>query len=65
MSYQEYLAKRRQDPEYRKVEKRLKPILDFKDAIFDLRMKWLDKAANWHCASGGAGGSVRDDEVDS
>lgn len=39
MSYKEYLAKRRRDPEYRKVEKRLKPILDLADDVFDLRME--------------------------
>jgi ribosome-binding protein aMBF1 (putative translation factor) len=39
MSYEEYLAKRRRDPEYRKVEKRLKPILDLADDVFNLRME--------------------------
>jgi transcriptional regulator with XRE-family HTH domain len=36
---EEYLAKRRQDPEYREVEKRLKPILDLADDVFHLRME--------------------------
>jgi len=38
-NYEEYLAKRRQDPEYRKVEKRLKPILDLADNVLRLRME--------------------------
>ena len=38
-NYDEYLAKRRQDPEYRKVEKQLKPILDLADNVLRLRME--------------------------
>ena len=40
MSYEDYRAKCRQDPEYRRVEKRLKLRLDIADAIFNLRMWW-------------------------
>ena len=39
MNREEYLAKRRQDPEYREVEKQLKPILDLADDVFNLRME--------------------------
>ena len=39
MTVEEYLTKRRQDPEYRKVEKQLKPILDLADDVFHLRME--------------------------
>jgi transcriptional regulator with XRE-family HTH domain len=39
MSYEEYVAKRRQDPEYREVERRLRPILDLADDVFNLRME--------------------------
>ena len=39
MNYEEYRAKRRQDPEYRKVEKQLKPILDLADNVLRLRME--------------------------
>ena len=39
-SLEEYRTKRRQDPEYRKVERRLKPWLDFLDAMFYVKM-WL------------------------
>ncbi|MEE8390713.1 MAG: helix-turn-helix transcriptional regulator [Anaerolineae bacterium] len=39
MSYEEYRAKRRQDPEYRKVERRLKPSLDLADDVFHLRVE--------------------------
>lgn len=38
MKHEEYQAKRRRDPEYRKVEKRLKPVLDLLDGMFCLRM---------------------------
>jgi len=37
---EQYLAKRRQDPEYRKTERRLKPYLDLLDFLFNVRM-WL------------------------
>jgi transcriptional regulator with XRE-family HTH domain len=39
MSYSEELAKRRQDPEYRAVERELRPILDLADDVFHLRME--------------------------
>jgi transcriptional regulator with XRE-family HTH domain len=39
MNYREYREKRRRDPEYREVEKRLKPILDLADDVFRLRME--------------------------
>ncbi len=39
MNYEEYRAKRRQDPEYRQVEKQLKPILDLADNVLRLRME--------------------------
>jgi transcriptional regulator with XRE-family HTH domain len=39
MSYEEYRAKRRQNPEYREVERQLKPILDLADDVFHLRME--------------------------
>jgi transcriptional regulator with XRE-family HTH domain len=39
MSYSEELAKRRQDPEYRAVERELRPILDLADDVFNLRME--------------------------
>ena len=39
MSYKEYRAKRRQDPEHREVARRLKPILDLADNVFRLRME--------------------------
>lgn len=39
MDYKEYQAKRRQDPEYRKVAKRMKPWLDFCDWLFRIKMK--------------------------
>jgi transcriptional regulator with XRE-family HTH domain len=39
MNYEKYLRKRRQDPEYREVEKRMKPILDLADDVFALRME--------------------------
>ena len=45
MKHDEYLAKRRQDPEYRKVERRLKLWLDFLDAVFYVRM-WVRRALN-------------------
>ena len=40
MKREEYLAKRRQDPEYRRVERRLKLWLDFLDAVFCVKM-WV------------------------
>lgn len=40
MNHREYLAKRRQDPEYRRVERRLKWRLDLADALFRVRM-WV------------------------
>jgi transcriptional regulator with XRE-family HTH domain len=39
MNREEYRAKRRQDPEYREVHRRLKPILDLADNVFRLRME--------------------------
>ena len=39
MNYEEYRAKRKQDPEYLKVEKQLKPILDLADNVLRLRME--------------------------
>ena len=45
MKREEYLAKRRQDPEYRKVERRLKLWLDFLDAVFCVKM-WVRRALN-------------------
>ncbi len=39
MSYSEELAKRRQDSEYRAVERELRPILDLADDVFHLRME--------------------------
>jgi len=40
MNYEEYLAKRRQDPEYRKAERQLKRYLDLLDLLFNIKM-WL------------------------
>lgn len=39
MDYESYLAESRQDPEYRKVADKLKPILDLADEVFELRME--------------------------
>jgi transcriptional regulator with XRE-family HTH domain len=39
MSYSKQLAKRRQDPEYRKAEKEVRPIFDLADDVFHLRME--------------------------
>jgi transcriptional regulator with XRE-family HTH domain len=38
MDFESYLTKRRRDPEYRGAERRLKPILDLADEVFELRM---------------------------
>lgn len=38
MNFESYLRKRRRDPEYREAERRLKPILDLADEVFELRM---------------------------
>jgi len=39
MDYESYLAESRQDPEYREVADKLKPILDLADEVFELRME--------------------------
>jgi transcriptional regulator with XRE-family HTH domain len=39
MDFKSYLAECRRDPEYRKVAKELKPILDLADEVFELRME--------------------------
>lgn len=39
MDFESYVAECRRDPEYRKVAKKLKPILDLADEVFDLRME--------------------------
>jgi transcriptional regulator with XRE-family HTH domain len=39
MSYRDYISKRREDPEYREAERRLKPILDLADDILYLRLE--------------------------
>lgn len=39
MDHQSYLARCRQDPEYREVENRLKPFMDLADEVLRLRME--------------------------
>ena len=39
MNYEDYVAKRRQLPEYVEVEELLRPVLDLADNVFDLRME--------------------------
>jgi transcriptional regulator with XRE-family HTH domain len=39
MDLESYVVKCREDPEYREVEKRLKPIMDLADEVLELRME--------------------------
>lgn len=49
MNHEEYLEKRRQDPEYIKIEQQLKPLLDLANDVIRLRTErgWTQKELAW------------------